>query len=185
MSMKTLAKQVESASKGNATSMQTFKKLGIEIRDVNGNIKDQEALFNETFSALASYGNETERTAIASTLLGRSATELAPAMNIGAEAISDLRDRAYDLGLVLSDDIDAGVEFGDLIEDVKRSLVRLQATLCATHEVLSQMTDKALGAFTKIQPKLVEFTDIVSKVALTVPVMWSFMSELSGCCPTS
>lgn len=182
MSMKTLATQVESASKGNATAIQTFKKLGIEIRDVNGNIKDQETLFNETFSALASYGNETERTAMASTLLGRSATELAPAMNIGAEAISDLRDRAYDLGLVLSDDvIDAGVEFGDLMDDVKRSLSALTSNaMLPLMKVLSQITDKALGAFTKIQPKLVEFADIVSKVALTVPVMWSFMSGAVG-----
>ena len=91
---------------------------------------------------------------MASKLLGRSATELAPALNSGAEAIEELRDRAYDLGLVLSDDvIDAGVEFGDLLEDVKRSLSALTSNVMRPlMKVLSQLTDKALGAFTKIQP---------------------------------
>ena len=183
MSMKTLATQVEMASKGNATSVQTFKKLGIEIRDVNGNIKDQETLFNETFSALSSYGNETERNLLWHLpCFGRSATELAPAMNIGAEAIDDLRDRAHELGLVLGDDVvDAGVRFGDLIDDVKRSLSAVTSNaMLPLMNVISQMTDRALGAFTKIQPKLVEFTSMVAKQLPKISAVVTFVVEVIG-----
>ena len=182
MSMKTLATQVESASKGNATSLQTFKKLGIEIRDVNGNIKDQETLFNETFSALSSYGNETERTAMASTLLGRSATELAPAMNIGAEAIEELRDRSHELGLVLGDDVvDAGVRFGDLMDDVKRSLSAITSkAMLPLMNAISQMTDKALSAFAKLAPEINDFFETATNVALSVPVLWRSMVGAVG-----
>ncbi len=182
MSMKTLATQVESASKGNATSMQTFKKLGIEIRDVNGNIKDQETLFNETFSALASYGNETERTAMALTLLGRSATELAPALNSGAESIEALRDRAHELGLVLGDDVvDAGVVLTDMFDQAKRTISAVTSNaMLPLMKVMSQMTDKALGAFTKIQPKLLEFISMVAKQLPKISAVVTFVVEVIG-----
>ena len=66
--------------------------------------------------------NATERTALASQLLGRSAQELAPMLNSGAESVENLRKMAHDLGLVLSDEaVDAGVLFTDTIDQLKRS----------------------------------------------------------------
>ena len=64
--------------------------------------------------------------------------------------------------MVLGDDvIDAGVRFGDLIDDVKRSLSALTSNVMRPlMKVLSQMTDKGIGCITKIQPKLLEFADI-------------------------
>ena len=76
MSMKTLATQAEQVSQGNAESTRIVQELGVEVTDVNGKMKDQEQLFNEVFLALSDVEDETKRTAAASKLLGRSATEL-------------------------------------------------------------------------------------------------------------
>lgn len=116
MGMKTLAVQAEADGKA-------FEKLGISVKDANGNIKDQGTLFNQTLAALFKYENETERLAVASKLFGRGAQELAPILNSGAKSIEELRQRAHELGLVLSDEaIDASVEFGDTLNDLVSSI---------------------------------------------------------------
>lgn len=122
MSMKTLTRAADEANQGVATYSDSFDRLGISVTDANGNIKDSEILFNETFTALSNLESETERTALASELLGRSATELAPAFNAGSEAIEDMRQQAHDLGLVMSDDvIDMGVVLTDNMDQLRRT----------------------------------------------------------------
>lgn len=121
MSVKTLARAADEAQQGTESYAESFERLGISITDTNGKMKDQEVLFNETFSALSDLESETERTALASELLGRSATELAPAFNQGSEAIEKMRKEAHELGLVMSDDmIDSGVILTDNLDKLKR-----------------------------------------------------------------
>ena len=99
--IKTLSNVVDEASKGNETYRGYLKRLGADIYDVNGQLKDQETLFNEVFTGLANMSSQTERTALASRLLGESSMQLAPALNSGAEAIDAMRKQAHDLGLVM------------------------------------------------------------------------------------
>ena len=116
MGMKTLAIQAE--ADGAA-----FEKLGINVRDANGNIKDQGRLFNETITALFKYENTTERLAVASKVFGRGAQELAPILNAGSKEIERLRQRAHELGLVMNDEaVNASVEFRDRIDDLVGSV---------------------------------------------------------------
>ena len=122
MGVKTLSNAADEARKGTALYAESFDRLGVSVTDVNGNMKDQETLFSEVFSALADMENQTERTALANKLLGRSATELAPAFNAGGDAIEDMRIQAHQLGLVMGDDlIDQGVILTDNIDKLKRA----------------------------------------------------------------
>ncbi len=122
MGVKTLSNAADEARKGTALYAEAFDRLGVSVTDVNGNMKDQETLFNEVFKALANVDNQTERTALANKLLGRSATELAPAFNAGADAIESMRIQAHELGLVMDDElIDNGVVLTDNIDKLKRA----------------------------------------------------------------
>lgn len=133
MGMKTLAVQAEADGKA-------FEKLGISVRDANGNIKDQGTLFNQTLAALFKYENATERLAVASKLFGRGAQELAPILNKGAEGIEELRQRAHELGLVMSDEaVDASVEFNDTLNDLVSSV--RTAFFGAIQKVLPQLKE--------------------------------------------
>lgn len=121
--VKTLSKAAFEASQGVSTYKDNFDELGISVEDGNGNLKDQETLLKETIIALQGMEDETKRTAIASELLGRSASELAPLLNAGSGATEELTKKAHDLGLVLGDDvIDAGVQFTDSMDQLKRSM---------------------------------------------------------------
>lgn len=122
MGLKTLARAADEAAQGTATYADIFDRLNVSVVDANGNLKDQETLFNDTILALSEMENETERTALASQLLGRSAQELAPMLNSGAASVEELRAKAHELGLVLSDEaVDAGVLFTDTVDQLKRS----------------------------------------------------------------
>lgn len=133
MGMKTLAVQAEADGKA-------FEKLGITVRDANGNIKNQGQLFNETLAALFKYENATERLAVASKVFGRGAQELAPILNSGAKSIDELRKRAHELGLVMSDEaVDASVEFRDRLDDLIGSV--RSAFYGAIQRVLPQLKE--------------------------------------------
>ncbi len=145
--IKTLSSFVDQAKNGNDEAIRTFDQLGVSIYDLNGNIKDQETLFKETFNALQNVENQTERTAIATRLLGRSATELSPALNTSAEDLEALRLQAHQLGLVMSDDaVNAGVRFSDNISAIKESITALKTdAMVPIINAVVFFTDKLLG----------------------------------------
>lgn len=147
MGVKTLSNAADEARKGTALYAEAFDRLGVSVTDANGNMKDQETLFAEVFSALADMENQTERTAIATKLLGRSATELAPTLNTSKEGIEQLRSEAHSLGLVYSDElVDAGVVLGDNIDRLKKSFEALKTNALAPIIGLAvTFTDKLLG----------------------------------------
>ena len=128
--MKTLVNQMESAANGSATASSYFDQLGISIYDANGNLKDQESIMNEAIYALADMEDMTMRSALATDLFGKAGTEMLPMLNSGSEGMQELTQRAHDLGLVMSDDaVNAGVVFGDTLDDVKQSFGMVVTTI--------------------------------------------------------
>jgi uncharacterized protein YciU (UPF0263 family) len=179
MSLKTLATATEQADRGSKEYVDTFEQLGVSIYDTNGELKNQEELFNEVFVALANTENQTKRTALASALLGRSATELAPAMNAGGEAIEGMRQQAHDLGLVLGDElVDQGVILTDNIDQMKRAFGAWRTeALAPVIGVLVTITDKLLnqktatsemaGVLDTIKTKTAEYKEISDQLVNT------------------
>lgn len=177
MSIKTLSKAADEAAQGTATYAESFDRLGVSVLDANGNLKDSETLFNESFKALSSLDNETERTAIASELLGRSATELAPAFNQGAEAIEAMRQEAHDLGLVMSDDvINAGVVLTDSMDRLKRIgkglfIEVFSGIVPVLNDLLSKFTEFVKGAG-GIQGIVSSIGDFFRNIGLEIKISW-------------
>ncbi len=159
MGVKTLSKAAFEASQGVATYKDSFDELGITVTDVNGDLKSQEDLLNETIAALIAMDDETKRTALASELLGRSATELAPLLNGGTEALENMRTQANELGLILKDEtIDAGVVFTDTMDQLKRTL--------------SAVLTESLG------PLLPTINDLAQELIKILPPLLGFIQPL-------
>jgi len=154
MGVKTLSKAAYEASQGVTTYKDSFDELGITVTNTDGTLKEQEILLQETIVALAAMDDETKRTALASELLGRSATELAPLLNGGSESIENMRTKAHGLGLILSDTaIDAGVKFTDTMDQVKRSLGAAATTIGVQ---LMPMVQKMLAWVIQHMPEIKE-----------------------------
>ena len=113
-SMKTLANAAVNGS-------DAFDKLGISQQDIAN--MSQEELFGKTISALQNVKNETERTALASKLLGKGATELGALFNMSADETDALKQQVHDLGGVMSDDaIKAAANYQDEMQNMKTAL---------------------------------------------------------------
>lgn len=147
MGVKTLSNAAAEAKDGVAEYKDEFDKLGVSVTDVDGKMKDQETLFNEVFIALSDMENQTERTAIANRLLGRSATELSPAFNAGGDAIEEMRTQAHELGLVMGDElVDQGVVLTDNIDKLKRAFAGWKnQAIEPILGVMVTLSDKMLG----------------------------------------
>lgn len=177
LGLKTLSSAMDEANRGNKEYGEMFKRLGVDIKDTNGNLKDQETIFNEVFDALAGMESQTERTAIASRLLGRSSTELAPALNAGADEIQNLRDRAYELNTVLDDTtIAIGVNFGDQVDRMKRALQTASARAIAPF--MDDLADLATAFSDNVIPKIEKFMSTAFKVGLSIPPIFQFVKAV-------
>ena len=129
--MKTLVNQFDELGKGGKVATDAFGRLGLTYDDLEG--KRREEIFETTISALQNMEDETERAAIANDLLVRSGSELAPLLNAGAGAVEEMKKQAHDLGLVIGDDaVDAGVQFTDTMDQLKRSFGAMATNIGAS-----------------------------------------------------
>lgn len=146
MGMKTLSQQAEKNS-------DAFQKLGISQEEVKN--LNQEQLFERTIKGLSDMEAGTERTALASQLLGRAGADMAPLLNQGSKAIEEQMEIAEKYGMVMPD---ATVKASAAFQD---SLTTLQMTA-------QGLKNRLLGEFL---PAMTKVTDGMAKM---------FTGDMSG-----
>ena len=118
--------QLAEISEGSDASKEVakaFDTLGIAFKDADGNLRSTDELYNETLMALAGMPDSAERTALATTLMGKGFTDLKPLLEQGSAGITTLEENAEKLGIVMSEEtVKAGVQFGDTVADIKTAL---------------------------------------------------------------
>lgn len=152
-SMKTLATAAETGNKA-------FEQLGISQEQIAG--MSEEQLFETTIAALQGVESETERTYLASKLLGRGATELGPLLNMTAEETEEMRQRVHELGGVMSNDaVKAAAAYADSLQDMQTAFAGLKNNLFAQFmpgitevmdgltEIFAGNTDEGVGMISK------------------------------------
>lgn len=146
MGMKTLSQQAEKNS-------DAFQKLGISQEEVKN--LNQEQLFERTIKGLSDMEAGTERTALASQLLGRAGADMGPLLNQGSKAIEEQMEIAEKYGMVMPD---ATVKASAAFED---SMTTMQMTA-------QGLKNRLLGEFL---PAMTQVTDGIAKL---------FTGDMSG-----
>ena len=146
MGMKTLSQQAEKNS-------DAFQKLGISQEEVQS--LNQEQLFERTIKGLSDMEAGTERTALASQLLGRAGADMGPLLNQGSKAIEEQMEIAEKYGMVMPD---ATVKASAAFED---SMTTMQMTA-------QGLKNRLLGEFL---PSMTQVTDGIAKL---------FTGDMSG-----
>lgn len=121
--MKTLAKQMEGVQAGSKKSVSAFKTLGVSVKNSNGTLRTQQEVFDDSIKSLQNIKNPAQKAILANQLFGRSAIEMMPLLNQSAQSTDKLRQKAHELGLVMSDDsVNSAVLFTDTMDTIGRSL---------------------------------------------------------------
>lgn len=120
-SMNSMKSGMMTLSKAAEKGDETFAKLGItqeELKNMN-----QEELFARTIQGLQNMEEGTERTAVASKLLGGSSKQLGALLNTSAEDTEAMRKKVHELGGVMSDDaVKAAAAYQDSLQDMNTAI---------------------------------------------------------------
>jgi hypothetical protein len=95
------------ASGGDAAGLEIFDKLGLDAQQLS--MQGPVAQFTAVKKALSEIENSSERAAVAQQILGKSASDLMPALLAEQQGFEDSMRAAEELGLVISDQGAAGI----------------------------------------------------------------------------
>lgn len=120
------------ARDGSAKYAEAYEDLGIKVTDANGNLRDSEEVFWEIIDALGDMDNAAERDAASMELFGRSAQELNPLIQTGADGFAKLAQEARDTGYVLEEDtLDGLLSVSDSLERMSKKTDALKRQIGA------------------------------------------------------
>jgi hypothetical protein len=137
--MRTSMKTLQNAAAGNNDA---FKELGITQEELQ--TLSPEQLFNRTVSALQGVENTTQRTALASKLLGKGAVELGGIFDMTAEETEAAKQKMYELGAYMDEDaIAASDNYQDTMQDMQDSITGLKTKVIT--DFLPGMTSVMTG----------------------------------------
>lgn len=172
--MKSFGNVMDGSSKAGT---QALEKLGISIEGLS-----QEDAWEATVKALQGVEDETERLSLATDLYGaRAAQSMMPMLNQTIEGTEQLRQRAHDLGIVLSDDaVNAGVVFGDTLSDLQQAIGAVWNIIgSALLPVLTEMIDIVIAQMPTISSLVGSLTPAITEMFESlVPTIEQLVSEL-------
>lgn len=152
VSMKTLNSAILGAGEGSKESMTAFRQLGINVHELETmNMEDQ---FDAVVRAFQKMPAGAQKSALAVKLFGRNGMELLPLLNQSETSLDELRARAEELGIIMSDDaVDASVAYNDAMDDLNRTFNGLKYSVGA----------KLLPALTTAVGRITSFAGKISK----------------------
>lgn len=177
-SMAKLTRSMSGTGDANSKASEAFSALGVSVRNSNGELRDNQDVFNDAIAALGQMENSTQRDAYAMQIFGKSAQDLNPLILGGAETLKELGDQAEASGLILSQDALGKLNsFQDGLDTMKASAGQAGNVLAGTfagaltslvgvvNEALPKITGSIAGLFSgqnmeASQKKLT--TDLVS-----------------------
>lgn len=201
---KKLAKNAYEAASGTGTQAEAFQKLGVNVLDSNGELKDSETIFQEVMKGLSGVKNETERAAIAQELMGKSAANLNPLIEDGGETYKMVADTMakYGLDYVDQETLDKANEFNDSLDTMKllgsvalaQVGSQLAGYLAPALEKVVDLVGRFASWLSKLDPGLLTVIAGIAavvavlaplligigKVAFAISSIMSMMSALSG-----
>lgn len=134
---------MQSAAEQGSASSDAFSKLGLTLNDIQG--KNTVEVFQLIQDRLRGMKDGAEKTRIEMELFGKSGYQLNGMLNMSAEAMKQVEDRARDMGLVIDDEAaQQSVNFNRQLKDMEATGRRLAITI--GQELLPVIMDYAQGA---------------------------------------
>lgn len=184
-----LEKSMYSAQDGSGSMAEAFDKLGVSVTDADGNLRDSDAVWQDTIAALGQVENETERDALAMQLMGKSAAELNPLIEDGGETYKNVADTMskYGLDFVDQETLDAANQFNDELDTMKMigSVAiaqvgsQLAAYLAPALEKVVDLIGKLANWLSTLSPEVLTVIGIVAGVVAAIAPVLIIVGKLA------
>lgn len=122
----------------------TFKRMGVNLLDVNGRIRDTDSLLSESAQWFKVHAASAEKARFAQELFGRSGRELIPVLNEGAEGIQKMRDAG---GPITDESYAMANEFSIKVREIKEQIEFL-----------------FIAVANKLLPNMIQFADVLKSL---------------------
>lgn len=114
--------QISQAVNGTEESQKAFQRLGVNLKDAQGNLRSTGDIFEDVVVSLQSMDNATERTALAYKLFGESTSKLNPLLNNNSNFLRDVVRTQNALGSQMSGSlVAASAKYQDAITTMKQA----------------------------------------------------------------
>jgi methyl-accepting chemotaxis protein len=114
--------QISQAVNGTEESQKAFQRLGVNLKDAQGNLRSTGDIFEDVVVSLQSMDNATERTALAYKLFGESTSKLNPLLNNNGNFLKDVVRTQNALGSQMSGSlVAASAKYQDAITTMKQA----------------------------------------------------------------
>lgn len=129
-----LARNASAAVEGSEEAIDTFGRLGVKVKDSQGQMKPLEQLLNEVADALSNIDDPAERTELAMAALGRGGADLIPVLSKGSDEFEQYGKMLESVGGIIDTKTAksleiAGDQFGLLAKVGKAALAEITAKL--------------------------------------------------------
>ena len=179
--MKSLLSNMDKCNEGNETAIANFNKLGVSVTDASGNLRSQEDVLKDTIIAFQAMEDSAEKSRLAQEIFGKQGQEILPLLNSEAGSFEELKKKAHELGLVLSDEtVDAGVKLTDTIDQMKRSLAAVGTNLgAAVMPIVQQFAQLIIDNLPTIQNLFYQLAPILTQLMQTLlPPLMQLVSDV-------
>ena len=135
-----LSKQMAAAAGGNKEAIETFKAIGVEIKNADGTLRNSEEVLKDIADRFATYEDGAGKAALAQKIFSKSGAELIPLLNLGRAGIEQLGVEAKALGVIYGTDVaKAAAQFNDNL--VKLKLASEAATVQLAGPLIKALAD--------------------------------------------
>ena len=184
-----LEKSMYSAQTGSKSQTAAFEKLGVSITNADGSLRDSDAVWQDTITALGQMTNETERDTIAQQLMGKSAAQLNPLIEDQGETYKNLTDTLakYDLDFVDQETLDGANQFNDALDTMKAigsvaiSTIgsQLAAYLAPALEKVVDWVGRLAQWLTTLSPEVLTVIGIIAAVVAAIAPVLIVLGKLA------
>lgn len=125
-----LQAKILEASEGSSTAVNAFRRLGVEFKDSEGQLRSVEDVLTDMADPLTALGNDTERVAVLNALMGETGARLGPLFDKGAGGIEAMRQQVQELGGAMSGEaIEASADYADSNLKLRTAFTSLSSTV--------------------------------------------------------
>jgi hypothetical protein len=142
-----LSKQMAEVAGGNKEAVETFKSLGVEVKNADGTMRSSDEVLGDLADKFASYKDGAAKAALAQQLFGKSGAEMIPLLNQGKEGIERLKNEAIALGAIYG---------GDLAKDAASFNDNLTKLRISSEAAALAMTGPLLKALVSITNQMIQ-----------------------------